>query len=603
MTYLITDLKFPDTPTSADMDNSCFIRLASIGKILAVALFAAVISYFSPLAQASDLVRIDSLRNSLTKKTNDTSDILRFLLLSKEYAPGGHSQFDSSMSNLNKALSITEATAYTRHLYSIYNEFAQLFSNSGNYPIEIEYNFKILKLIDDEISSRNDTLERLTKYADLYIQIGTCYFNMDNDSKALAWYQKCLEIVRQIAQLNKSYPTTRKLVVLYLNIGSVHLSRYNFDEAKSSFLKALEMNRLLNDPLIDGMLYNNLGIVYKEHKDFAESFRYYNRALAIREAMHDTAAIAQTYNNLGDAWCLTGHYDKAIEILNSALEMSRKSAHLRSQMKAANFLSLAYEKTGNYAKALGMQKLFKTLHDSIISNEKVQNTTRLELQYQYEKQQKENQLREEIVLAKAERKKLIFMIISGILFFSIVILFLLNRNQRMKMRHAKTIQESLELEHKNLLMEKQQLQMELDFRNKELSTHVIYLLRKNEFISSIINKLLTVKRSMEGPENDSWIQDILREMQSNVDNTVWGEFEVRFQQVHQDFYEKLREKYPDLTPNEIKICAFLKLNMTTKDISAITFQTVKSIQVARNRLRKKMGISRDENLVSTIQQL
>jgi len=92
-------------------------------------------------------------------------------------------------------------------------------------------------------------------------------------------------------------------------------------------------------------------------------------------------------------------------------------------------------------------------------------------------------------------------------------------------------------------------------------------------------------------------------MQSNVDNTVWGEFEVRFQQVHQDFYEKLREKYPDLTPNEIKICAFLKLNMTTKDISAITFQTVKSIQVARNRLRKKMGISRDENLVSTIQQL
>jgi len=153
------------------------------------------------------------------------------------------------------------------------------------------------------------------------------------------------------------------------------------------------------------------------------------------------------------------------------------------------------------------------------------------------------------------------------------------------------------------LMEKQQLQMELDFRNKELSTHVIYLLRKNEFISSIINKLLTVKRSMEGPENDSWIQDILREMQSNVDNTVWGEFEVRFQQVHQDFYEKLREKYPDLTPNEIKICAFLKLNMTTKDISAITFQTVKSIQVARNRLRKKMGISRDENLVSTIQQL
>jgi len=92
-------------------------------------------------------------------------------------------------------------------------------------------------------------------------------------------------------------------------------------------------------------------------------------------------------------------------------------------------------------------------------------------------------------------------------------------------------------------------------------------------------------------------------MKLNVDNTVWNEFEVRFQQVHRDFYQKLTERYPDLTPNEIKICAFLKLNMTTKDISAITFQTVKSIQVARNRLRKKMGIDREENLIALLQQL
>jgi len=177
---------------------------------------------------------------------------------------------------------------------------------------------------------------------------------------------------------------------------------------------------------------------------------------------------------------------------------------------------------------------------------------------------------------------LIYMILSGVLLFSFVILFLLNRNQRMRMK---------------------QVELELDFRNKELSTHVMYLLRKNEFISSIINKMLAIKRAADNPQNDVWIEEILREMQSNVDNTVWTEFEKRFQQVHKDFYKKLLEKYPDLTPNEIKICAFLKLNMTTKDISAITFQSVKSIQVARNRLRKRMGISRDENLVSAIQQL
>jgi DNA-binding CsgD family transcriptional regulator len=177
------------------------------------------------------------------------------------------------------------------------------------------------------------------------------------------------------------------------------------------------------------------------------------------------------------------------------------------------------------------------------------------------------------------------------------------------MKQGKLLQDSLQLEKRNLslekqnlLMEKQNLELELEFRNKELSTHVMYLFKKNEFISSIISKLLAVK-SKNHSEDNMWIMEILREMQSNVDNTVWEEFERRFQQVHEDFYEKLRLKYPDLTPNEIKICAFLKLNMTTKDISAITFQSVKSIQVARNRMRKKMGIIRDENLISIIQQL
>jgi DNA-binding CsgD family transcriptional regulator len=108
---------------------------------------------------------------------------------------------------------------------------------------------------------------------------------------------------------------------------------------------------------------------------------------------------------------------------------------------------------------------------------------------------------------------------------------------------------------------------------------------------------------MDEAGREAWMQEILREMKSNIDNTVWNEFEVRFQQVHQEFYQKLMQKYPDLTPNEIKICAFLKLNMTSKDISAITFQSVKSLEVARHRLRKKMGIDRDDNLVSVLQDL
>ena len=95
--------------------------------------------------------------------------------------------------------------------------------------------------------------------------------------------------------------------------------------------------------------------------------------------------------------------------------------------------------------------------------------------------------------------------------------------------------------------------MDLDFKNKELSTHVIYLLKKNEFISSIIDKLLALSNSpLNEGTKEAWIQDILREMQSNIDSTVWNEFEIRFQQVHKDFYRKLAEKYP-------RICHLMRL--------------------------------------------
>jgi len=78
----------------------------------------------------------------------------------------------------------------------------------------------------------------------------------------------------------------------------------------------------------------------------------------------------------------------------------------------------------------------------------------------------------------------------------------------------------------------------------------------------------------------------------------WEEFEFRFNYVHNDFYDKLVEDFPDLTPNELKLSAFLKLNMTTKDIATITYQSNHSITVARHRLRIKLGLERDDNLIS-----
>ena len=597
-----------NTPISMWMLLITFVKntkktTSRIGFLVVILLFFLVHS------KAAEQGRITKIKEQVTESVNDTANIRLYMEIAGTFDRNSKDQLDSSLFYLNEALALSDRIDYLKHQFEIYNKFGEIFFSSGNYPISLEYFFKMLQLLDEQVSDNQDSTNIQNKYIRLYTQIGTCYFNMNYFDKALVYYKQCLKSVERIMENDTDSLHLRKMVIMYTNIGSAYLSQYDNERALLNFVKALEYNASLKNPDFDASLYNNMGIICKERKEYDKAFQYYNKSLEIRKKQKDTAGMAQTNNNLGNVYILIGNYKMAIEILNSVLEMSKQTHSLITQMKASEFISGAYEKQGNYTKALEMHKLFKTLQDSLINTEQVQNALRLELQYQYEKQRKVDELQKQIAISNKERKALIYMIISAVLLFSFVIVILLNRNQRTKMKQGKLLQESLllesrnlSLEKQNLLMEKQNLELELEFRNKELSTHVLYLFKKNEFISSIISKLLAAK-SKNNTENSMWIMEILREMQSNVDNTVWEEFERRFQQVHEDFYEKLMMKYPDLTPNEIKICAFLKLNMTIKDISAITFQSVKSIQVARNRMRKKMGITRDENLILLIQQL
>jgi DNA-binding CsgD family transcriptional regulator len=155
----------------------------------------------------------------------------------------------------------------------------------------------------------------------------------------------------------------------------------------------------------------------------------------------------------------------------------------------------------------------------------------------------------------------------------------------------------IRLQRENLTLEKSRLEGELDYKNKELTTNVMYLLRKNELINSISLKLLDLKSVLVRANQDA-IQRIINELQRSLDDDVWKEFEYRFKDVHEDFYKALNKQFPDLTHNERKLCAFLRLNMSTKEISAITFQSPHSITIARSRLRKKLDLTNTEtNLI------
>lgn len=200
----------------------------------------------------------------------------------------------------------------------------------------------------------------------------------------------------------------------------------------------------------------------------------------------------------------------------------------------------------------------------------------MEMQYNH---QKELRLKE-LVYQRSELLNTSIAISLGAVLIIIILTF---RRQR-----AKAV--NFRVEQKKLKLEKQSLQEELLFKSSELQTNIKYLVEKNEIITSVIERLSDSKSQFRA-DNQQRVNDIIFRLQQSMSGDIWKDFEIRFKDVHSSFYFNLLKEFPDLTSTDQKLCAFLKLEMSSKEIALLNHQSLKSIETARSRLRKKLNIS------------
>ena len=124
-------------------------------------------------------------------------------------------------------------------------------------------------------------------------------------------------------------------------------------------------------------------------------------------------------------------------------------------------------------------------------------------------------------------------------------------------------------------------------------------MKKNEMISDISTNLIEIEKGAKTSETRRALSIISTKIRHSSEDKILREFSAQFQEVHAGFYEKLLNAFPDLTQNELKLCAFLKLNMSTKDISELTGQSTIAIENARYRLRKKFRIPNSNTTLVT----
>jgi DNA-binding CsgD family transcriptional regulator len=145
-----------------------------------------------------------------------------------------------------------------------------------------------------------------------------------------------------------------------------------------------------------------------------------------------------------------------------------------------------------------------------------------------------------------------------------------------------------------MMRDQDRLQQEYGQKTRQLTEKTVQMAQTSEFLEQIRIKLDLLLSGKE-PMNKG-IEDIKRSIGVFEKENIWNEFELHFNNVQPDFYKNLKNNYPDLSQAELKICALLRLNLNTKEMASITQKSVKSIEVARARIRKKMDLGREEGL-------
>ena len=178
------------------------------------------------------------------------------------------------------------------------------------------------------------------------------------------------------------------------------------------------------------------------------------------------------------------------------------------------------------------------------------------------------------------------------------------QREELKKQREKYELERLEMDNRIIKLKNEKLQSDInseraqvELKNKELASQAVNINRKNEILNYIKNELEKVNKKVN-PDAQFQIKLLNKKIQEDVNlEEDWKHFKQYFDEVQGDFIKRIKEQYPELTPNDLKLCAYLRMNLSTKEIAPFLGITPRGVEIHRYRLRKKLGLSRDVSLV------
>lgn len=397
--------------------------------------------------------------------------------------------------------------------------------------------------------------EVIYEYATLLSNMASLSQNQDNPTSQINYYLQALTLFQKVGMLESE-------VITLFNIANTYFRAGNMEQARHYAQESLAAARQGTNPSLPLNSLNLIARINLEDNNPEEAVRILDQAQPVAEE--------------------TNQYNVLSEILK-----------LRARID-----TLKGDFTAGYE---SLQRYYR-FRDSLFNTDQLKIINTLEAQYAQEKQEKELALNEQRLAREESNRTLrasIILILALTILSGTLISYLINRNLIRQRELARQKERVAILESKQINADLEKKKLELDYKNKELATMATRLLDRNNFIDQLRAYL-----NSEVGGNPDMLHDLKKQLSYQEQATGdLEEFRVYVDEMNRDFFYNLSQRYPDLTENEKRLCAMLRLNLSVKDIATINSVSDNAVRTAKHRLRKKMNLNDQDDLKSYLEAL
>ena len=416
--------------------------------------------------------------------------------------------------------------------------------------------------------------------------ISTIYIRQEKHSKAMS-------ISKEVVAIFKGKrDESGTLGLAYSSIGILYEMKKQRDSAILYFKLALNDFEKSNNEAYLPAAYIRIGEQELEKKHKEISLKYFNKALSIANITQNKQAEVLSLNALGK-WYINYNVAKADFYLQKANQKAITLSDKTFELKTLQSLINLNKKKKNYSEIVRLQNQQIFIKDKFYSLEREKIVKNLEVQFEVAEKNRK--------LALIYKQKEVFKLSNYLLAICIMILLIasisgyfyfknINKENRKLLKIKEVLVDSLEKQRK---LEEVQFRNNLEHRENQLSSITLQILQKNE----LLNEIKTTIDNKQPLSEHKLIKMVNHHFEQN---NKWSDFDLYFESINKNFYTRLKQTYPEISPNDLKVCALIKLNMSIKEMSSILNISPDSVKTARYRLRKKLCLNADENLTNFI---